>query len=118
MTTLCNRLIGLGVFSSFHAVAVGSPVQVNVFGSVDGYVVDQSVTLSDPSQTLSIPIASQQLIASSGPNGYYGGGDINSSFTSPCRSGRRAPRRRPEIPWRGAARSTVLIPSYGMKMRT
>lgn len=80
MTTLRNRLIGLGVFSSFHAVAVASPIQVNVFGSVDGYVVDQSVTLSDPSQTLSIPIASQQLMASSGPNGYYGGGDINSSF--------------------------------------
>jgi hypothetical protein len=80
MSTLRKGLIALGLFALSQAMAAGSPIQVNVSGSVDGHLVNQSVTLSDPSQTLSIPIASQQLMASSGPNGYYGGSEINSSF--------------------------------------
>jgi hypothetical protein len=80
MSTLRNGLIGLGVFVFSQTLAADSPIQVNLFGTVDGHPVDQSVTLSDPSQTISIPIAYQMLMASSGPNGYYGGGNINSSF--------------------------------------
>jgi hypothetical protein len=73
-------LVGLVIFALSHGVAAGSPIQVYLHGYVDGHLVDQTVPLGDPSQPLSIPIASTHLTASSGPNGYYGSGTIDSIF--------------------------------------
>jgi hypothetical protein len=68
------------IFALTHLPAQASPIQVNVTGFVDGHLVNQEFTLSDPSQPLNFPVASQQLEASVGPDGYYGGATVNSSF--------------------------------------
>jgi hypothetical protein len=80
MRTVHNCLIGLGVFSSFHAAVAASPIQVQVVGTVDGAQVNQTVELSDTSQPLVIPdVADRLLSANSVANGDNGGNN-NSSF--------------------------------------
>lgn len=81
MVGLRTCLIGFSVLALFQATVGGSSIQVDVSGFVDGHLVNQTVTLSDPSQPLSISLPSTQLQASSGPNGYYGSGSLDSSFS-------------------------------------
>jgi len=80
MSTVRNCLIALVVFGLFHAMAAASPIQVNLAGGVDGYPYNTSFTLSDPSQPIVISLPLQEFMASDGPNGYYGSGNINSNL--------------------------------------
>jgi hypothetical protein len=73
-------LIGFIVLAIAQSTAAADPIQVNVWGEAAGHNINQSFTLSDPSQSLTVGSFSQQLFASSGPNGYYGSGTLDSSF--------------------------------------
>src|SRR5215813_9736111 len=74
-------LFAIVILVLFHIEAAASPIQVNVTGMIDGHMVNQSTTLSDPSQPLTVASFSQQLMASAGWDGlYHGGGTIDSTF--------------------------------------
>lgn len=80
MFAVRTSLSGLIVFAVVQGVVAADPIVVNVWGSIDGHNISQSVTLSDPSQPLGIGPFDKQLFPTVGPNGYSGSGILDSNF--------------------------------------
>ena len=81
MFAVRTSLSGLIVLAIVQTMAAADPIELNLWGDVDGHIINQAVTLSDPSQPINIGPFTQQLFASTLPDGEYSGsGTINSSF--------------------------------------
>ncbi len=74
-----TRLFGIVVFGLMQAAAVADPIELNIWGDVDGPPISQQVTLSDPSQPISIGPFTQRYSPSMLPNG-QSSASINSYF--------------------------------------
>jgi hypothetical protein len=82
MFAVRTSLSGLIVLAIVQTMAAADPIQLSLWGDVDGHVINQAVTLSDPSQPINISPFTQQLFATTLPDGEYSGsGTINSSFS-------------------------------------
>ena len=81
MFAVRTSLSGLVVLALVQTMASADPIQLSLWGDVDNHIINQTVTLSDPSQPISVGPFTQQLFASTLPDGEYtGSGTINSSF--------------------------------------
>jgi hypothetical protein len=81
MFAVRTSLSGLIVLALAQTMAAADPIQLSLWGDVDGHVISQSITLSDPSQPINIGPFTQQFLPTILPDGQYtGSGTINSYF--------------------------------------
>jgi hypothetical protein len=79
MRAIRTGLIGIVTVALAHGVAAANPIQVNVWGGIDGHMINQSVTLNDPSQPLTIATFSQMFFPTmSAPDASHGGMSVYS----------------------------------------
>jgi hypothetical protein len=69
MITARHCLIGLAILILSHNNVDGSPIQVDLSGNVGAIPVEQSISLSDPSQPLSSVVNTMDLIPTPRPPG-------------------------------------------------